>query len=216
MSEEFIIDTTQNLMRQESQARDPYDHLDAVEWVQKQVEYGEQDTNISGRGLVEPISKLEGDLVGCEIGVCHGFTTELWVKKIPNIKKIYAIDNYPSFVDWDGTRVTEDRQAETKRRCIERLEPYKDKIEFIFDTSENAAFNMKEDSLDFVFIDGDHSYETTLKDLIDYWPLVKTGGVFAGHDINLTSVHNALKEFFKDKPDTKINTVENNAWYLIK
>jgi len=70
--------------------------------------------------------------------------------------------------------------------------------------------------LDFVFIDGDHSYETTLKDLIDYWPLVKTGGVFAGHDINLTSVHNALKEFFKDKPDTKINTVENNAWYLIK
>ena len=24
------------------------------------------------------------------------------------------------------------------------------------------------------------------------------------------------KEFFKDKPDTKINTVENNAWYLIK
>jgi hypothetical protein len=86
MSEEFIIDTTQSLMRQVPQTRDPYDHLDAVEWVQKQIEYGEQDTNISGRGLVEPISKLEGDLIGCEIGVCHGFTTELWAKKIPNIK----------------------------------------------------------------------------------------------------------------------------------
>ena len=49
-----------------------------------------------------------------------------------------------------------------------------------------------------------------------YWPKVKTGGVFAGHDINLTSVTKALEEFFKDSPDTEIVTVENNAWYIIK
>jgi predicted O-methyltransferase YrrM len=213
MSEEFIIDTTQNVVREVQQCRDPYDHLPADEWVDKQIEYGEKLENISGKGLVEHIQKLSGDLIGCEIGVCHGFTTELLLKSIPNVKKIYAVDSYPSFVDWDGTRITEERQAETKRRCANRLSPYGEKVNFVYDTSSNFSKNILDEELDFVFIDGDHSYDATLADITNYWPKVKKGGVFAGHDINLTSVDAAVKEFFKDTP---INVVENNAWYLIK
>lgn len=213
---DFVIDTTQNIIRDSgSVCRDPYDHLGPVEWVQKQLDWCEQPQNISGRGLIEPIKKLQGDLIGVEVGVCNGVTSELYAQEIPNIKKLYAVDNYPSFVDWDGTRVTEERQAETMRRCKERLSKYPN-IEFVYKSSVEFGESLDDDSIDFVFIDGDHSYEATLKDIQIYWPKVKKGGVFAGHDINLITVTKAVEEFFRGSPDTEINTVENNAWYIIK
>ena len=213
---DFIIDTTQNLMRQSAPVcRDPFDHLEPKEWVQKQLDWCEQPQNISGRGLVDAIKNLQGDLIGVEVGVCNGVTSELYAQQIPNIKKLYAVDNYPSFVDWDGTRVTEERQEETMRRCKERLSKYTN-IEFVYKTSIEFGESLKDDSIDFVFIDGDHSFDATLKDIQTYWPKVKKGGVFAGHDINLTTVTQAVEEFFKDKENTKILTVENNAWYIVK
>ena len=213
---EFIIDTTQNLVRPSGPVcRDPYDHLDAAEWVQKQIDYGQQEQNISGRGLVPALKELQGELVGVEIGVCHGFTTEYFLKNVPNIERLVGVDHYPSFVDWDGTRLTEERQEESKRRCAERLSQY-GAVELVYDKSENFAKTLEDDSLDFVFVDGDHSYDATYKDFECYWPKVKKGGVFAGHDINLSSVDKAIKDFFKDKGVTQINVVENNAWYFVK
>lgn len=35
---------------------------------------------------------------------------------------------------------------------------------------------------DFVYIDGDHSYEAVSEDLRAWWPLVRSGGILAGHD----------------------------------
>jgi len=43
-----------------------------------------------------------------------------------------------------------------------------------------AAFDDK--SLDFVFIDGDHSYEGAVRDIHAWGPKVKPGGILAGHD----------------------------------
>lgn len=212
---DFIIDTASNTM-QEIGCRDPYDHLGPKEWVDKQIEYGSQEAVISGRGLVPELKKMGDNLVGCEIGVCHGFTTEYMLNNVPSIKKIYAVDNYPTFVDWDGTRVTAERQQETKQRCFKRLSPFIDKVTFIYDESAKFAPSIEDDSLDFIFIDGDHSYEATLNDMIQYWPKVKKGGLFAGHDANLTSVDSALKQFFKDKNVERVNVVENNAWYIYK
>jgi predicted O-methyltransferase YrrM len=213
MSEEFIIDTTQNVVREVQQCRDPYDHLPADEWVDKQIEYGQIESNISGRGLLPFIQELTGEIVGCEIGVCHGFTTEYFLKNTPTIKKVYVVDNYPAFVDWDGTRITAERQEVTKRLCKSKLEKFGDKVVFAYESSVTFAQTLEDDSLDYVFVDGDHSYEATLADIQNYWPKVKKGGIFAGHDINLTSVDNAVKEFFKETP---VKVVENNAWFLIK
>ena len=37
--------------------------------------------------------------------------------------------------------------------------------------------------LDFLFIDGDHSYEGVRRDFLDYGPMVRPGGLVAFHDI---------------------------------
>ena len=215
MSEEFIINTAPSTI---IKSGDPYDHLNAIEWVDKQIEYGSQEHTISGKGLVPYLKQMGKDLIGCEIGVCHGFTTEYFLKNITSISKIYAVDSYPSFVDWDGTRVTQERQDETKFRCIKRLSQFKDRVSFFFEDSRKFAQTLKDNSLDFIFIDGDHSYEATLKDCQLYWSKIKTGGMFAGHDINLPSVRRAVSDFFLtiEKNNTELKVVENNAWFLMK
>lgn len=213
----LIIDTVKNSI-EKAKPRDPYDHLGPEEWVQKQIEYGSQENVISGRGLVPFIKELKGNLIGCEIGVCHGFTTKYFLENIPNIEKIYAVDSYPSFVDWDGTRVTSERQEFTKRGCFDRLSSFSDKIVFSYSNSVEFAANLKDNSLDFIFIDGDHSYDATLKDCELYWSKVKSGGLFAGHDINLDTVNRAVVTFLSNLKieNEKIKVVENNAWFLIK
>jgi predicted O-methyltransferase YrrM len=194
---------------------DPWHHLGAADWVQKQIDWANQ-SEPSGLGLVEPISKLSGKkLIGVEIGVCLGVTTESLLNNIPNIGKIYAVDNYPTFVDWNGGDMNAERQELMKQYAKTLLTPFGDRVEFCYESSIEFGKTLKEESLDFVFIDGDHSEEASYNDFWMYYPLVKKGGIFAGHDIVLESVKNSLKGYLGEN-FSKVITVSNNAWYMIK
>jgi hypothetical protein len=215
MSDEiFTINTNDVLRINQPKTSDPNHHLPAAEWVQKQIEYT-ATSSPSGEGLIEPINSLKGELVGVEVGVCLAHTTEAYAKGIKNLKKLYAVDNYPTFVDWDGSDWNKDRQDLMKKAAKEKMLAYKDKVEFLHVSSEEFVKTIEDESLDFVFIDGDHSFEAALKDFQNYYPKVKTGGIFGGHDIQLDSVRNALTYFLKEKSNEVIG-VTNSAWYLRK
>jgi len=47
-----------------------------------------------------------------------------------------------------------------------------------------ALMPEKADTFDLVLVDGDHSYEGGMADLVNVWPLVKPGGCVVFHDIN--------------------------------
>ncbi len=51
------------------------------------------------------------------------------------------------------------------------------------DTFTKIKKILKDERIDFLFIDGDHSYEGVKKDFQTYKPLVKKGGLVAFHDI---------------------------------
>jgi predicted O-methyltransferase YrrM len=46
----------------------------------------------------------------------------------------------------------------------------------------DAAASFSDESLDWVYIDGDHSYEAVKRDLEAYYRVVKPGGFIAGDD----------------------------------
>ena len=218
MSEVLTFNTTNGSYTgpKSETSSDPWHHLPADEWVQKQIEWANQ-SEPSGLGLIEPISNLTGrQLVGVEIGVCLGVTTEALLDEIPNIKKIYAVDNYPAFVDWNGGDINEERQALMKQYAKDLLTPFGDRVEFCYESSVEFVNRFKEEHcLDFVFIDGDHSEEASYRDFCNFYPLIKKGGIFAGHDIVLPEVKKSLEKFLGEK-FSKVITVSNNAWYMIK
>jgi hypothetical protein len=48
--------------------------------------------------------------------------------------------------------------------------------------SFDAVKDFPDEYFDLIFIDADHTYPGISRDLVDWWPKVKKGGVFCGHD----------------------------------
>ena len=49
--------------------------------------------------------------------------------------------------------------------------------------------------VDFVYLDGDHTFDGVYKDLKNYYPLVESGGILAGHDADSPDVAKAVCKF---------------------
>jgi predicted O-methyltransferase YrrM len=69
--------------------------------------------------------------------------------------------------------------------ALRRLRPFisQGRCTLLQKTSAGAVLDFPYDSLDFVYLDGDHRTEAVVSDLELWWPRVKPGGILAGHDI---------------------------------
>jgi predicted O-methyltransferase YrrM len=57
-------------------------------------------------------------------------------------------------------------------------------ITTIKEDSKTAHSHFENNSIDFIFDDGDHTYYGLLSDLKNYYPKLKKGGIICGHDSN--------------------------------
>lgn len=68
---------------------------------------------------------------------------------------------------------------------VGRLAPrWPDVVRFLQAESATVADWMRRDGeqADFIFLDARHDYDSVWEDLVRWWPVLKVGGVFAGHD----------------------------------
>ena len=84
-------------------------------------------------------------------------------------------------------------------------------LEILIDTSYNASAQFDKESIDFVFIDGDHSYESVKIDIQCWEPKVKENGLVMGHDYNWGNVARAVGEYF-----TEVWILPDNVWAASK
>jgi hypothetical protein len=169
-----------------------------------------------------------GFKVGAEIGVARGFYAKCLFIRIPKLK-LYLIDPWKSYGDYvehhdDKGQVILDACLE---KAKERLKGYN--VEFIRKTSMEAVKDFKDESLDFVFIDGNHSFEYVVEDIAQWSKKVRKGGIVSGHDywnsidrgqeIKLCQVKDAvdawtktnqIKEWFIGSED------KSPFWYYVK
>jgi predicted O-methyltransferase YrrM len=76
-----------------------------------------------------------------------------------------------------------------------KLEEY---VNFITCDEKYAHRLYDDNSLKFVWIDGDHGEDIVYNDLVNFWPKLKKGGVIAGDDIAYEGVLNDVKKFSKE------------------
>jgi hypothetical protein len=175
----------------------------------------------SAAGLVPEIEKLGPNITGCEIGISFGFNLIYFLDNLPNISKVHAIDPFSPYDDGPVGFITEEMIDKVKQCFLTNIEEYKTKVNFINLTSDEATTEIEDDSLDYIFIDGNHNYEFVKKDINNYYDKVKTGGIFAGHDYGWGEglpVQRAVSEFFseRDIDHNRLRFCANDTWFIIK
>jgi len=83
-----------------------------------------------------------------------------------------------------------------------------DNIKLTKDFSHNVVNDFADDSIDFIYIDGDHSFEYVFNEINLYKPKIKKSGIISGHDYNLPEVRDAVHKAL-GTPDV---TFRDNSW----
>lgn len=113
--------------------------------------------------------------------------------------------------------------ASVIQSCQSMAIQYSPRVELHKAYSPQAASLFEDESLDAVFIDGNHSYEAVSNDILAWWPKVQVGGVFGGHDFRNDTiwpqnceVKKAVLEFL-DRTGLRMHyTAPCGSWWVIK
>ena len=135
---------------------------------------------------IDKINEYERE-VGVEIGVRDAFSSNEVISRT-TIKKLYGIDIADS---GNGRKLEEETEG---------------RYTFVQGRSHDMSDMFNNDSLDFVFVDGDHSYKGCKADIEAWWPKLKKGGIMSGDDYGHTynpsegkyGVVEAVEEFAKE------------------
>jgi len=134
-------------------------------------------------------------IIGVEIGVFKGENAENILSTL-NIHKLFLVDSYVGYNQYIDV-LSKERLVDALTIAQKRLFKHKDKICWLLEYS-TVAYSQIANLLDFVYIDGNHRHEYVWDDLMNYYPLVKSGGFIGGHDYfndNSTGVKKAVDEF---------------------
>ncbi|WP_459253842.1 class I SAM-dependent methyltransferase [Kluyvera huaxiensis] len=116
------------------------------------------------------------DAVVAEIGVDKGDFSEQ-ILDICTPAKLYLVDA------WHSERYHDGLFNQVIDRFSEEIDS--GKLEIKRGLSIEMASEFAEQSLDWIYIDTDHSYETTIRELCLYLPKLKAGGIISGHDYTM-------------------------------
>ena len=144
--------------------------------------YGKGGLIKKNRYQVYPVFNEMGFKVGCEVGVAAGRNAARMIEAIPGLK-LALVDNYADSKDYVHKGKSADVVRKiAKRRIIKLHKKYDFEELFIRKDSLEAVKDFEDESLDFVYIDCNHSFDYVIRDIIEWGKKVKIGGVISGHD----------------------------------
>lgn len=128
-----------------------------------------------------------------EVGVLCGRSLIYFAKKAKEANKNLKVVG----VDWGlGTATTGEGIGPTANKLATNLRGCNSDAVMLLGESTNAARFFDDESVWFVFIDANHSYESVKADIEAWIPKVKRGGVIAGDDYGWEGVNRAVSERF--------------------
>jgi len=130
-----------------------------------------------GRDDLPEFWKEMGFKVGVEIGVYYGEFSEIIAK---SGLTLYSVDPWRVYRDF-GHPEEQAKHDRIYEEAKKRLTPYPNCI-LVRKTSIEALDDFNDDSLDFVYIDGNHHFRYIADDIVEWTRKLKKGGVISGHD----------------------------------
>ena len=166
------------------------------------------------RRWIAVATRVSAGAIGAEVGVYDGRMSKALFMLIPALR-LYMVDRWSEYtkeqIDGDpGATMTRYgrkvwKGIEAQARAVAGANAG---ATIIKGDSVEAAATIADASLDFVFIDGDHSYEGVKRDIEAWMPKVKPGGWLMGHDYpQRAGVKRAVDEL-----GIKVETDRDNVW----
>lgn len=167
---------------------------------------------------IERFIKENGWTKGAELGVWYGETFKYLVNNCPDLN-LFGVDLYAPQPENEGPQKYlpgEDGHIWTHDKYYEDVSNFCQQSNgraTIYKGYTNDASQLVEDeSLDFVFIDADHSFKGVDEDIAHWMPKVRKGGYVIGHDIHWPTVKDAVEKHFGEN----YNKEQDFIWYVIK
>lgn len=161
------------------------------------------------KGLIGKFAEF-GFTKGAEIGIDRGTFSEYMFKNIPNLE-LLGVDPF-------------ERESGREQEAKKKLKDYNCTIDVC--KSMDTVKKVKDNSLDFVYIDGDHTFDYIMTDLIEWSKKVKIGGIVSGHDyyrfrkagiiqaVDLyTHMHKIDEWFITDEKTSSFFWIKNESIY---
>jgi predicted O-methyltransferase YrrM len=143
----------------------------------------------SVEGLYSWANKFGVNGHAVEIGTFSGENAVIMAKYF---NRVVTIDPWLNGYDKDDHASSAD-MAEVEKKYFERTAWFPN-ISHLKLTSLEGAKEFKDESLDFVYLDGDHQTDAVVADIDAWKPKIRKGGILAGHDINIKNVYDAMQK----------------------
>lgn len=162
---------------------------------------------------------------GVEVGVAFGENAEIILDSC-ELDHLWLVDPW-DYVPNENPKGYADAIKDWKgcmNYCVDKVSRFKGRATMFRATSVYAASTFQDEQFDFVYIDANHMRPYIDNDLAAWFPKVKKGGIFGGHDYHMVNredyvcqVKDAVDAFFADK-DYELHVTEDSdpSWYIIK
>jgi len=162
--------------------------------------------------------------IGAEIGVFEGDTSTYLMRSMPGLRLLYCIDpfeHYPAqteILNLNKDKFYQVNYEKVINKFLSRMEPYLERYILLRMYSKTAARVVQDGSLDFVFIDGNHSYEFAKEDIELWLPKIKSGGLLTGHDYNVRGYKKSfgVTQAVEERFGTDFNFKRFMWWHEVK
>jgi glycosyltransferase involved in cell wall biosynthesis len=161
-------------------------------------------------GLLSLIKKIPKNILMVELGSFAGESTEMFAKKA---KVVYSVDIWSSSAEAMSRVAGSDEKASDIEERFNLIMNKNENIIKIKKRTDEAQFLFQSESIDFVYLDAAHDYESVKTDIKNWVSKVKPNGYMGGHDYNkkdFPGVIKAVTEFFGDK----VEVFDDTSWLV--
>lgn len=156
--------------------------------------------------VLREIIEQRGFTKGVELGVKEGETFHYLLSKCPDLV-LTGVDIFEMQPD----NVVQDyrgwNQSRNEARVCKIVEKFPVRADLLKMDSAKSAELFEKGSVDFVFIDADHSAMSVYKDIMAWYDRISSKGAMFGHDYNWPSVRYVVDNIFEN-----VMRYDDNVW----
>jgi hypothetical protein len=153
----------------------------------------------------------DGNVKMVEVGVRKGDHAQQVLDNWPEIEHLTLVDAWKPYDAFPN----EMDQNHTRDLVIDKFLG-NEKVTVLQADSVQGSLKFEDETLDFAYIDADHSYVAVMRDVRAWLPKIRKGGIIGGHDYDFEhdSVKKAVHDIFGDKVQHAENSNGLQDWWV--